>query len=343
MYKISIIIPVFNAEKTIKRCMNSIINQSIGFENLEVILVNDCSADNSAKIIEEYCSEYPNITLINSKINNGPGISRNMGIEKSTSPFIMFIDNDDEYDSEICEKLYNTINQKNCDIVSCNYIIFNEITKYKRKSGLKFDTSNPTTEIKFPEIIYCKDIFVWDKIFKKKTLIKNNISFHKELSEDAQFCTEYFINSKKLIHINNYFGYTHYDHYNNLTSVSLEYNLKLTDTYFEILKILKKSSVDINFNKMFYKNIEASIERSILMKESEIKSIKKFFRKLNTFEKTVNFENKYITNPLIRIINKMILKNHITLSSIIIRLIKLFSNNAFLKNSYRKLFHQNLK
>ena len=123
-YKISVIIPVYNAQNTLKVTINSVINQTIGFENIELILVDDCSTDNSREIIEEYSNAYSNIKPIFLEENTGcPGIPRNIGIKNATSDYIMFIDNDDEYFPEICDKLYDAMIMEDADIVVCNTLV----------------------------------------------------------------------------------------------------------------------------------------------------------------------------------------------------------------------------
>ena len=115
--------PVYNAGKYLRNALESVVNQSIGFENIELILVDDKSADNSRNIIEEYSNIYYNIKPIFLEENSGcPGIPRNVGIENATSDCIMFIDSDDEYFPEICDKLYNTIILEDADIVVCDSI-----------------------------------------------------------------------------------------------------------------------------------------------------------------------------------------------------------------------------
>ena len=105
-YKISVIMPVYNAEDALKTSVGSVINQSIGFENIELILVDDNSSDNSRNVIQDYCDKYENIVGVFLDENHGyPGFGRNVAIKKATAPYLMFIDNDDEYGSEICEKL----------------------------------------------------------------------------------------------------------------------------------------------------------------------------------------------------------------------------------------------
>ena len=96
--KITIIIPVYNAEKYLHRCFESILNN--GYENLEIIPVNDGSKDNSQKIIDEYKEKYPNIFFPIIEENQGIGMARNNALEKATGDYIMFIDNDDFIDKD---------------------------------------------------------------------------------------------------------------------------------------------------------------------------------------------------------------------------------------------------
>lgn len=88
-YKVSVIIPVYNADKYLRTAIESVINQTIGFENIELIIVNDNSTDNSRNIIEEYSSKYENIVDIHLEKNSGyPGKPRNVGIERATAPYL---------------------------------------------------------------------------------------------------------------------------------------------------------------------------------------------------------------------------------------------------------------
>ena len=124
-YKITVISPCYNAENTLKRCVDSIIMQSIGFENIELILYDDGSTDDTRKIIQDYSNKYKNIVPIFSNSNNGPGFGRDLAISKSNGEHIMFIDSDDEYELTICETLLNEVND-DIDIVSCNYVFIDE-------------------------------------------------------------------------------------------------------------------------------------------------------------------------------------------------------------------------
>ncbi len=342
MYKISVIIPVYNAENTLKKAINSVINQTIGFENIELILVDDMSTDNSKYIMKKFSDKYSNIVPIFLKENHGfPGFGRNIGIKKSKADYIMFMDNDDEYEPHICETLYHYMITENADLIGCNYNIINVHTNYIRKAGMKYNTSSKINKIHFPEIIYYKDILIWNKIFKKENLIKNDIFFKtKGLGEDTVFCIKYFINSKEMIHVNNYYGVNHFDYGTNLSSVSLEYNLGVLSSYYEITQLFEKYSININYNKMFYNNIQTSIERSILM-ETNFKNIKEFILGIYKFEKYINFENRYIENTIIKVINFFILKRFFYFITIIIYIVSLISKNQTLKSLYRRQYVKN--
>ena len=109
--------PIFNVDSHLRRGINSLINQSIGNENLEIIMVNDCSTDNSGKIINEYAEKYAFCKAIHLEKNtgaaNGP---RNIGIENSTGDYMMFLDSDDNYTTDTCETLYNAVVENNAEI-----------------------------------------------------------------------------------------------------------------------------------------------------------------------------------------------------------------------------------
>ena len=124
MYKISVIVPVFNVEDTLQNAFDSILNQSIGFKNLEVIFVDDKSTDKSANIIKSYSKKYNNVKSVILDENSGfAGKPRNIGIENATAPYLMFLDPDDIFLEDACEILYDNINKNNLELVSGNYNI----------------------------------------------------------------------------------------------------------------------------------------------------------------------------------------------------------------------------
>ena len=187
-YKISVIIPVYNAEKHLENTINSIIKQSIGFENIELILVDDASKDNSKKIIESYSEKYSNIIPYFSEKNHGyPGFGRNIGLNTATSDYIMFMDNDDEYDVNMCETLYETMINENADIVVCGRMMVNQSNNIEEKIHHVYGTEeNGKIILKNEELLYFNSHIILNKIFKKEIITSNNLKFneHSRLDDD---------------------------------------------------------------------------------------------------------------------------------------------------------------
>ncbi len=123
MYKLSVIIPCYNAEKYIEQCMTSVINQTIGIQNLQVLLINDASTDRTLAYLEEYQQQYPdNIFLFNLRINQGQAKGRNLGIENAAGEYIAFLDADDWLELSAYEKLLAAAQRTNADLIQANYI-----------------------------------------------------------------------------------------------------------------------------------------------------------------------------------------------------------------------------
>ncbi|MGN1294834.1 MAG: glycosyltransferase family 2 protein [Bacilli bacterium] len=124
---ISVVLPIYNVEAYIEECLDSLINQTIGVENLEVIMVNDCSKDNTAQIIDRYAEKYNNFKAIHLEKNSGaPGKPRNVGIDAATGKYLMFLDPDDYIPLDAYEKLYNVMKEYKSDFVMGKMISFNE-------------------------------------------------------------------------------------------------------------------------------------------------------------------------------------------------------------------------
>ncbi len=115
MAKVSVIVPVYNVEKYLEECIESLINQTL--TDIEIICINDGSTDNSLKILEELQKKDNRIKIINQK-NSGVSSARNNGIENATGEYIGFVDSDDWIDSDYYEKLYNTAKKYNSDIAA---------------------------------------------------------------------------------------------------------------------------------------------------------------------------------------------------------------------------------
>ena len=124
MPKISIIIPVYNVEEYIKKALDSMCSQTL--EDIECICIDDCSTDNSKKIIQEYVEKDSRFRLISLSENKGQGSARNLGIQNAHGEYLMFLDSDDWYANNACEVVYNHMIQNNSDIGTFNFFRFNE-------------------------------------------------------------------------------------------------------------------------------------------------------------------------------------------------------------------------
>lgn len=190
--KISVIIPVYNSEKTIKKCIDSLLNQT--FKDLEIILVNDASSDNSLNIINSYKNN--NIIVINNDVNKGIGYSRNIGLKNASGEYISFVDSDDYVNNNAYEQLYNATNNNENDLVICNYnkIINNSIVE----NEYIFENSKVTLKSN-PEMLLNINPAPWNKLYKKE-LVKN-LYFPENLKYEDTIFVLSAINRAKSIKI----------------------------------------------------------------------------------------------------------------------------------------------
>ncbi len=175
MIKVSIIVPVYNVEKYLTECLNSLVGQTL--KDIEIVAVNDGSKDNSLRILEEYAEKDKRIKIINQK-NAGLSAARNRGVEAATGEFVAFIDSDDWVDLDFCEKLYTAATEEKADIAAGELVWYENPQKnvkqicYKRKlvcKGLKekyYKLLNGSA--------YC---YVCNKIYRRETLIKSGVVF----------------------------------------------------------------------------------------------------------------------------------------------------------------------
>lgn len=276
MYKISIIIPVYNAEKTIRRAIDSIICQKWNgnlIEDIEIILIDDCSSDNSKNIMEEYSKEYSNIKVYSTEYNTGfPAKPRNIGIEKSNGTYIMFMDNDDKYCEDICQTLFEVITQKNVDVVVCNIFhkfLNQDITKVKSELNVKnFLNQDDKIILDSYNVILFNDINPWNKIFDKSKLNQENIrfptSYPEILLDDRFFFLEFYSKIDDLVYLKDYYGLVKYT---SDQSLSLSRDEKLLIECIDSALTLQKladSYVDFNKNPKFrYKFINELIDNFV--------------------------------------------------------------------------------
>ena len=200
MEKVSILVPIYNAEKYIQRCLDSIISQT--YDNLEIVLIEDGSKDNSLKIIEGYGEKDKRIKIVPIE-NNGVADARNKAVENATGEFLTFVDSDDYIEKDYIETLYKNLKKYNADIAVCN------CTNVMEETGEKIHKSFGISKVKeYNNIEAVENLFYynflrhspWGKLYKKE--VWNNIRFPLGKNyEDLAILYKLFLNTKKVIYI----------------------------------------------------------------------------------------------------------------------------------------------
>lgn len=185
--KISIIVPAYNAEKTLNRCMDSLLSQTI-INDIEIILVDDGSTDNTPTMCDTYaCNE--TVKVIHQK-NGGLSNARNSGLKIAQGDYVLFCDSDDYVTSDYAEVLYNSINESDYDLAICCFVSIDEKTGVQTKKSIESESPLDLCKADFL-LIKSWDIFniVWNKIYKADILKKNEILFDESIVsiEDVLF------------------------------------------------------------------------------------------------------------------------------------------------------------
>lgn len=204
MCKVSVIVPVYNAEKTLRRCIKSIIEQT--YNDIEIILINDGSTDSSRNICEEFENTDKRIKLIN-KSNEGVSASRNLGIECASGDYLMFADSDDWFTHDAVETMVSAADRTGCDMVISDF--------YRVKNNyasIKGDINEEGIMERQDFVLYMMDNpanfyygAMWNKLYRRKIIIDNGLKLNDNINwcEDFMFnldyirCAETFYSVKK--------------------------------------------------------------------------------------------------------------------------------------------------
>ena len=184
-YKVSVIIPVYNTEEYLRETFESIKNQTFNFKDLEIIFINDRSTDGSKDILKEFDEKYDNVFLYDSpKKTIGPGSSRNLGISKATSDYIIFFDSDDVMMPEYIETVYGEITQNNVDLVKTSFLSNIEGHTFPSTRGIgRVEVSHDDVSILMDYTFFEP----WAGIYRKNFLIEENIRFLEKFNVYESF------------------------------------------------------------------------------------------------------------------------------------------------------------
>ncbi len=267
-YKVSVIIPIYNNEKFIHRTLMSIENQTLGIDNIEVLMIDDSSTDNTYDVIKEYSNKYVGFKAIHIKKGTGsPGTPRNIGLLEASSNYVIFLDHDDLFEINALKILYDSIVGGNCDFVYGTYASVDidlptKIIYPNEMHGYFNNVYENERSIAFPPPS------IWTKLFKKDFLIKNNILFPTILGEDAIFVSKSLIKANGInylwdslicLHILNKESYTKNISYKYLiegfTSEQYMYDLYATQGNENFYKIRGEGILDFYLTQFYKANL----------------------------------------------------------------------------------------
>lgn len=301
--KISVIIPVFNVEKYLKRCVESVLNQT--YYNLEILLIDDGSTDRSGIICEELKKDDSRIKVFH-KRNAGVSSARNVGIKNATGKYLIFIDSDDRLEFTMIEILYNNLKKNNVDISVCEYYIEFENGKIERKQ-LEEEEKILTKEEFYVEIL--KDEFfggyLFNKLIKKELVCcKNDIKLFEEnihICEDLVFICQIAQAMNKAYYTTVPYYYYLQRKGGALKNIYSKKQLSNFYAYIKIIEIYNNNSIpiDIKFQIKFFK---FCIDALFLMrlykisdknfKEQVLKMKKKYYKKIKD-NKNIKVQGKF--------------------------------------------------
>ncbi len=282
--KISIIVPVYNKEKNIEACVNSILSQM--YENIEVVLVNDGSTDNSLSICENFALKDDRVKVI-TKANGGVSSARNVGLQNTTGEYVEFVDADDVIDENMCSEMAKAMYESDADIVVCGYKRQNKSLNQVKKCVGAFLKGESGLERGF-KFLYENALFnaPWNKLYRRE---KINFNFSQDFSigEDLLFNLEYFKNCDK-IRLIKACPYNYNANIDN--SLSLKYNEKILEQELYLNDMVKSfckekfgdDHLDGSLDRVFLKEIYYILKKVVFLDECDKKE------KINKIKKIIN-------------------------------------------------------
>ena len=300
MPKVSVIVPIYNVEKYLEKCINSLLSQTL--EDIQIILVNDGSKDNSGNIAKEYEKNNNDRVIYVEKENGGLSDARNYGLKYATGDFIAFLDSDDYIEKNAYEEMYNKAIEENADYVECDFI-------WEFPNKIRVDKQYPYKNKK--EMLSFVRVVAWNKLIKRQLIIDNNLEFPKGLRyEDIEF-------TYKLIPFVNKFAYVDkpFIHYvqreGSIANVQNERTAEIFTVLDNVIEFYKKNSIyeeyrnELEYNYARYL-LCSSLKRMCKIKDKTIreKLLTESWERLNSnfpnwkenvILKTVNIgKNKYM-------------------------------------------------
>lgn len=266
--KVSVIIPTFNSATFIKKCINSVIKQSFRFKDIELIIIDDHSTDNTPEILLDYSKKYKNITVVLLNENTGtPATPRNIGIELSTTEKLLFLDSDDWLDKEAIKELVNAMDNNQSDIVFGKTIKVTDTSERNYVEYMSYKNYSYNSIFDFPILFYYMGPLA--KLIKSSIVKNNNIMFKEmKFNEDKFFLLDLYIVSGRVSTITNSIYYVNRLSQNNKSLMKSTNELYKRSKDILIIKEILSKNLHPKHEKLLLKRfIESDLIKSCLNKD----------------------------------------------------------------------------
>lgn len=311
MPKVSVIVPVYNVEKYLEKCLNSLVNQTL--DNIEIIIVNDGTKDNSEEIIKKFMEKYPQKIVYLKKENGGLSDARNYGMPYAKGEYIAFLDSDDYVEKDIYKEMYELAKKENSDMVECNFL-WEYPNKVREDIGQVYNGKK--------EMLEKVRVVAWNKLIRRSILEKTQIQFPKGLRyEDVEFTYKLIPHLNKVSFLKK--PYIHYiQRENSIINVQNERTKEIFTVLDNVIDYYKEN----NFYDEYKEELEyvytryllcSSLLRMVKIKDKDIRKnmLKTTWENLNT-----NFPNWK---------NNKILKKNRTLKDMYIKSVNKFTYKIY--------------
>ncbi|MBQ8543630.1 MAG: glycosyltransferase [Alistipes sp.] len=273
--KISVIVPIYKAEKYLRRCVDSILAQT--FADFEVLLVDDGSPDRSGKICDEYAAMDSRVRVFH-KENAGVSCARNLGIEKACGEYTIHADPDDWIEPSMLAELYSKAKSDDADMVICDfYVEYESKQNYKEQRPLSLENEKILKQVLDGSIHGA----LWNKIIKRNCYIANNICIPPEMSlwEDRYVVTRLLMSDIKVAYLNS--AFYHYDSYSNSNSIVRSTSLKSLNSQIYFIDYFEKC-LDVNkYSREFYLMKSCTKDRAFLCPEYSSSQFRNLYKEIN--------------------------------------------------------------
>ncbi len=285
MKKVSIIVPVYNVEEHLRRCLDSLVNQTL--EDIEIIVVNDGSKDSSQEIINEFYEKYPSKIRYYIIENSGAAQARNYALNSVEGEYIGFVDSDDYIEPTMFEELYSKAVEEKADISVCGYYkAMPEKCIERGTYPYKCFNNNVFNE---PSMFINNLPYIWNKIFKTELIKENEIKFEKfRIFEDLVFTYEAFLMANKIVQVQKPLYYYRILRDNSLTNEFSEKRFDIFEAGDKLIEFFKKKNSFEYFEDellfIILKHIYVVLEKEVKLGKLKLKNkfINKSFKYLNS-------------------------------------------------------------